>query len=106
MSAEPDERPSERDPEDGSAEDRRAKERFLAPTSRYYGRFTPERLAFNANLQEFAQRVALVCSLETGGKIEPEEAYREIKLLWSRLQDSKENLIDAPEDRQGPDADP
>ncbi len=41
---------------------------FLMPRSKYHGEFTPQNLAFNANLQEFAQRVALICALETGGK--------------------------------------
>jgi hypothetical protein len=34
------------------------KEKFLYPTGKYYGEFTPENLTFNANLQEFAQRVS------------------------------------------------
>ncbi|HEY9906992.1 MAG TPA: hypothetical protein V6D18_05215 [Thermosynechococcaceae cyanobacterium] len=70
------------------------KENFLYPTGRYRGEFTPERLAFNANLQEFAQRVSLLCGLETGGKLEPGEAYREIKRLWHELKESKRNLLD------------
>jgi len=31
---------------------------FLYPRSRYYGQVKPENLVFNANLQEFAQRVS------------------------------------------------
>lgn len=65
---------------------------FLHPRSRYHGEFTPENLAFNANLQEFAQRVSYVCSLETGGKIPPEDAYEQIKHLWKDLKKSKKNL--------------
>jgi hypothetical protein len=72
------------------------KDQFLNPRSRYYGEFSPENLAFDANLQEFANRVAILCSLETGGKISPEEAYREIKQLWHQLKDSKAQLLDAP----------
>jgi hypothetical protein len=64
----------------------------LFPRSRYYGTFTPERLVFNANLQEFAQRVSLTCALETGGKISPTEAFQTLETLWSQLQASKENL--------------
>jgi hypothetical protein len=71
------------------------KDKFLYPKTKYQGDFTPEKLAFDANLQEFAQRVAILCSLETGGKMEPEEAYREIKGLWRKLKDSKANLLDA-----------
>jgi hypothetical protein len=74
--------------------DAQDKEQFLHPKSRYYGEFTPKNLAFNANLQEFASRVALICSLETGGKISPEEAYHRIKQLWSQLQQSKRYLLD------------
>ncbi len=74
------------------------KEDFLFPRSKYWGDFSPQRLAFNANLQEFAQRVSLVCNLETGGKIGPMEAYEEIKRLWKDLKRSKANLLDANED--------
>ncbi|HEY9847446.1 MAG TPA: hypothetical protein V6D03_14780 [Candidatus Caenarcaniphilales bacterium] len=72
------------------------KEKFFYPTSRYYGKFTPENLAFNANLQEFAQRVSFLCSLETGGKLAPGEAYQEIKTLWNKLEQSKLSLLDQP----------
>lgn len=65
---------------------------FLYPRSRYQGEFKPENLVFNANLQEFAQRVNYLCSLETGGKISPEEAYQQIKDLWKQLKRSKKKL--------------
>jgi len=74
---------------------RNEKDKFLYPTSRYQGEFSPEYLAFNANLQEFAQRVSIICALETGGKIKPEAAYTEIKQLWKQLKESKKNLIDS-----------
>jgi hypothetical protein len=45
------------------------KEKFFYPCSTYRGEFTPERLAFNSNLQEFAQRVSLICGLETVAKL-------------------------------------
>ncbi len=72
----------------------KSKEGFFYPTGRYQGEFTPEHLAFNANLQEFAQRVSLLCGLETGGKIPPGEAYKEIKQLWHELKESKKRLLD------------
>lgn len=72
----------------------RRKEDFLYPTARYRGEFTPEHLAFNANLQEFAQRVSLLCGLETSGKIPPGETYQKIKELWKQLKASKQNLLD------------
>ena len=67
---------------------------FLYPLSRYYGEFTPEQLIFNANLQEFAQRISLLCGLETGGKLSPEETYQQIKVLWQDLTESKKQLLD------------
>jgi hypothetical protein len=76
------------------------KESFFYPTARYRGEFTPAHLAFNANLQEFAHRVSLICGLETGGKISTEDAYLKIKELWHQLKESKQNLID--ENRRNP----
>ncbi len=68
------------------------KSHFLYPRSRYYGKFSPENLAFDANLQEFAQKVNYICGLETGGKISPEQAYEDIKGLWKQLKKSKKEL--------------
>ncbi len=65
---------------------------FLYPRSRYYGQVKPENLVFNANLQEFAQRISFVCNLETSGKISSEEAYDQIKALWEELKRSKKEL--------------
>ncbi len=65
---------------------------FLYPRSSYHGDFTPENLVFNANLQEFAQRVGIICGLETGGKISSEEAYHQIRYLWKQLKKSKKAL--------------
>lgn len=72
------------------------KDQFFSPRSSYYGEFTPEGLAFNANLQEFANRISIICGLETGGKISPDDAYRQIKQLWKQLKDSKKEFLDAP----------
>ena len=69
------------------------KEKFLYPTGNYYGKFTPQNLAFNANLQEFAQKSSYVCALESNGKITAEEAYHEIKKLWKQLKNSKTQLL-------------
>ncbi|MEL6777671.1 MAG: hypothetical protein AAFO06_10475 [Cyanobacteria bacterium J06597_16] len=68
-------------------------EDFITPRSRYQGEFTPQNLAFNANLQEFAQRVSLICGLETGGKVSSSEAYDDIKKLWKELKASKKSLL-------------
>lgn len=72
----------------------REKEKLFYPIGRYRGEFTPEHLAFNANLQEFAQRVSLICGLETGGKISTQDAYTQIKELWNQLRNSKKELLD------------
>jgi hypothetical protein len=69
-----------------------AKSNFLFPQSRYRGNFKPENLVFNANLQEFSQRVSYITNLETNGKMTPEESYREIKALWKSLKQSKKSL--------------
>ncbi|MBD2326978.1 MAG: hypothetical protein B0A82_21990 [Alkalinema sp. CACIAM 70d] len=65
---------------------------FINPRSRYRGQVKPENLVFNANLQEFAQRVMTISNLETGGKISPEQSYEQIKLLWKELKRSKKAL--------------
>ncbi|CEJ42668.1 DUF7219 family protein [Umezakia ovalisporum] len=68
------------------------KDDFLYPRGRYYGHVKPENLVFNANLQEFAQRISYICNLETGGKLTPDEAYEEIKALWQQLKRTKQQL--------------
>lgn len=68
------------------------KDQFLFPRSSYRGEFKPENLVFNSNLQEFAQRVVYICSLETNGKISPAQAYEQIKTLWRQLKQSKRQL--------------
>ena len=65
---------------------------FLYPRSRYHGQVRPENLVFNANLQEFAQRVGYICNLQTAGKLSPEESYEQIKSLWKQLKRSKKSL--------------
>lgn len=68
------------------------KNKFLYPRSRYYGQVKPENLVFNANLQEFAQKVGYITNLETNGKLDPENAYKQIKALWQQLKHSKKEL--------------
>jgi polyhydroxyalkanoate synthesis regulator phasin len=77
-----------------------SKESFLYPLGSYRGDFSPANLAFNANLQEFAQKVSLICGLETNGKISTQEAYRQIKQLWRSLKRSKQELLDKPQDSE------
>lgn len=56
--------------------------------------WTPERLAFHQNLEQFADRVGLIVGLQGNGKISQETAYDQIKLLWASLRDSKNNLLE------------
>ncbi|MUG95869.1 hypothetical protein F7734_27360 [Scytonema sp. UIC 10036] len=67
-------------------------ERFLCPRASYRGKLKPEHLVFNANLQEFSHKVSYIASLQTGGKLEPNEAYEQIKALWKQLKRSKKEL--------------
>lgn len=69
-----------------------SKDSFLYPRSNYRGQFSPEKLAFNANLQEFAQKVSFISGLETNGKLEPEQAYEQVKSLWKQLKQSKKAM--------------
>ncbi|MGK7933085.1 MAG: hypothetical protein AB4041_16865 [Microcystaceae cyanobacterium] len=71
---------------------RNEKENFLHPHYPYRGEVKPENLVFNANLQEFAQKISYICNLETAGKIKPEDAYHRIKNLWMDLANSKKQL--------------
>ena len=70
------------------------KEQFLYPTGKYYGKFTPQNMVFNANLQQFAQQVTYLCGLEANGKISPHDAYEEIKKFYKQLRKSKKELLD------------
>ncbi len=65
----------------------------MGPSSPYRGKeWTPQRLAFNKNMQTFLNKVSLIVSLETNGKIDQEEAYRRMKALWKTLKRSKKGL--------------
>ncbi|MGV0105142.1 Isopropylmalate/homocitrate/citramalate synthase [Nostoc sp. DSM 114160] len=64
------------------------KNNFLYQRYRYLGKYTPQSFLFNANLQEFSQRVYYLSNQETLGKISSEECYEEIELLWQQLTQS------------------
>ena len=70
------------------------KDNFLHSQARYHGEFSPQNLAFNANLQEFTHKIGYICALETNGKISTQEAYDRIKELWYQLKASKKELLD------------
>ncbi|NJO39836.1 MAG: hypothetical protein HC769_01245 [Cyanobacteria bacterium CRU_2_1] len=65
---------------------------FLYSRSHYRGQVKPENLVFNANLQEFSQRLNLICGLQTNGKLTPIEAFDQIESLWHQLKFSKKAL--------------
>jgi hypothetical protein len=79
---------------------------FIYQRSRFFGHFTPENLAFNANLQDFSQKVSYICCLQTGGKIAPEVAFQEIGALWQQLKQAKQQLcigeVSAPSQERKP----
>lgn len=63
--------------------------------SSYHGDdWTPERLAFHQNLEQFADRVGLIVALQGSGKISQELAFDQIKQLWSSLRISKAALLE------------
>lgn len=83
--------------QDNERDTNREKDDFLYPIGHYGGNFTPQELAFNANLQEFAQRVSYICGLESNGKLSPDAAYEEIRALVDELKRSKQELLDDSE---------
>lgn len=68
------------------------RDRFLSPQVRYRGEVKPENIVFNANLQEFSQRISFISGLESNGKLSPAEAYEQIESLWDQLKRSKQQL--------------
>lgn len=68
------------------------KEQFIYPKESYRGDFKLEKVAFNANLQEFAKKVNVICNLETNGKISSQKAYQDIKALWKQLKSTRKSL--------------
>ena len=62
--------------------------------SPYRGRgWSPERLAFHQNLEQFADRVGLIVGLQGNGKMSQEDAYRQIKDLLAELKSSRKQLL-------------
>ncbi|WP_231594649.1 hypothetical protein [Synechococcus sp. CBW1107] len=61
--------------------------------SAYHGDdWSPQRLAFHQNLERFADRVGLIVGLQSNGKLNQEQAYDEIRMLWKELKGSKNGL--------------
>lgn len=68
---------------------------FLTVKYPYHGHLNPdhtEALLFDANLQEFAQKIGYISCLETSGKLPPDIAFQEVEELWKKLKDSTESL--------------
>jgi hypothetical protein len=72
--------------------DRLELQSFIYPTKSYHGPFQLDALIFNANLQEFAQRVSYISSLQINGKLSPEESFNRISELWEKFESSKTAL--------------
>jgi hypothetical protein len=61
--------------------------------SAYHGDdWSPQRLAFHQNLERFADRVGLIVGLQSNGKLNQDQAYDEIRMLWKDLKGSKNGL--------------
>jgi len=76
-------------------------EQYLYPRASYHGEIKPEQLIFNANLQEFAQRVGYISGLHTGGRLSSDAAIEQISQLWHELQSSHRKLkIELSEDQR------
>lgn len=57
----------------------------------------------DTTIQEFANEISIICALEAGGKIDPQEAYRRIKTRWKQVKASKRELF--PKLNQGQESD-
>lgn len=67
-------------------------ERLLFSMIQYEGEFSPQNLAFNANLQEFAQRVDYIYAIYRENEITASDAYQLVEQLWKELSHSKKGL--------------
>lgn len=56
--------------------------------------WTPQRVAFHQNLEEFADRVGLIVGLQSNGKVSQEKAFEQIKSMWQSLKISRNDLLD------------
>ena len=58
----------------------------------YHGEFSPQRLAFNANLQEFAHQVNQIVSAQGQEQITTADALQRLEQLWQALKRSRTGL--------------
>ena len=62
--------------------------------SSFHGKdWSPQRVAFHQNLEQFADRIGLIVGLQANGKVSQEEAYEQIKELWKTLKISRNDLL-------------
>lgn len=57
--------------------------------------WTPQRLAFHQNLEQFADRIGLIVALQANGKLQQDVAYAQIRSLWRQLDASRARLLDS-----------
>jgi hypothetical protein len=60
--------------------------------AQYHGEFSPQRLAFNANLQEFAYQANQIVIAQAQGRLTDSDALRQIEQLWQALKRSRTGL--------------
>ncbi|KMW70344.1 MAG: hypothetical protein WAN66_15930 [Limnoraphis robusta] len=65
---------------------------FLYPGYKYRGKATIENIAFDAKLQQFAQRINIIAGLHTGGKLSSQESYDRIKSSWKEVEVARQEL--------------
>ncbi len=68
------------------------KHEFLCPKSSYYGKKTPENIAFHEKLQEFSHKINYISGFQTAGKISARLAYLRVEELWKELKQTKQQL--------------
>lgn len=73
-------------------------ERFLHPLGADRDRCSLPELVFDAKLQEFARQVSYICAVESKGKISPQIAYSQIRMLVHQLKESNKESIESPSD--------
>ena len=63
----------------------------------------PKDNKMDESLQSFASDVGIVCALEAGGKITPQDAYKQIKARWKDLKKAKKALYPKGKEPDGDD---
>ena len=51
--------------------------------------WTPQRVAFHQNLEEFADRVGLIVGLQSNGKVSQEKAFEQIKERYVEIPEGQ-----------------